>query len=131
MLRKWKTGLRCPSCNYRFAPSELIFPDRFLCPKCDTVLRVSLLYLRVLMVVSFMIAFPLVWIAGVQNIEFGCPAFTMLVWALLGFPSAFLLWLIAMCVAPFLIPPTLVTHHPTYITTLGLANVEGNRHHEN
>jgi hypothetical protein len=68
-----------------------------------------------------MIGFLLVLLAGVRS-----TVYVSLFWL----PTAFFVGMIAVRVAPFLVPPTLVAHKPRHITTLGLGDSEEDRHDE-
>jgi hypothetical protein len=113
-----KTGLRCPKCHNRVAPSVLLFRTGNQCARCGSPLLVSLVYGRGLVLLSASLGFFLLWIAGVRN-----PLFFPMLWA----PTWLLILTVALPVAPFLVAPTLVAHRQGPITTLGLGDSPENR----
>ena len=122
VVLKQRTRLRCPSCHTRVAASKFVFREKGArCARCGNVLRVSSAYARGLVILSMMIGFLFLWIAGVRN-----PVRFCLFWT----PAWLLILTVAVRVAPFLLPPTLVTREPGHVTTLGLGDVEENRHEE-
>jgi hypothetical protein len=76
---------------------------------------VSLAYLRSLVLLSFVLGFALMWMTGVRNLVL----FPVL-WAATGF----IILVIAVRFAPYVVPPRLVTSNPEQITTLGLGGGE-------
>jgi hypothetical protein len=106
-----KAGLECPVCNERVAASAPLLRRGNRCDHCGSSLKVSIVYLRGLAILCMPCAFFLLWMTGVRNV---------LVFPLLWLATWLLIFCIALRVAPFVIPPTLVTDYPEYLTTLGI-----------
>ena len=106
--------LRCPLCQHTLVASRLIFREGFRCTGCGSLLYVPEAYSRTLMLTSVVIAFFLLWIAGVSGFCRFC-----LLW-----PAVALVVMYVMVrVAPLVVPPVMVPHKGG-VTTLGLGDAE-------
>jgi hypothetical protein len=84
---------------------------------------VSVTYVRALMLLSFLAAEMLLWIANIRELFYptlGVP-FGFLAAVSLGFPLAFLILTVLVRTAPRVVEPTLVSRDPDSFTRLGLS----------
>ncbi len=84
---------------------------------------VSLTYLRVLMLLSFLVAEISLWMADIRQLFYptmGVP-FGFLASVSLGFPIGFLILTVLVRTAPRVVEPTLVSRDLDSLTTLGLS----------
>jgi hypothetical protein len=121
MVQKRRRGLQCPSCHNHVTASKLIFREGVRCARCGSVLQVCAAYGRTLLLLSIMIAFLLLWMAGVRDVVRFC---------LFWIPTAFVVLTVAVRVAAPLLPPRLIVGQRGHINTLGLGDDKDNRHDE-
>jgi hypothetical protein len=111
----------CPTCSIPVEISRSVFRLDFQCPHCGAALRVSLFYLRVLGVFSVLAGYVLAWEIGIHGPRacFGIPWGFYLLWM----PIGFLVLMLLVRIAPFLVKPTLVPRSPfdVYLTSLNLS----------
>jgi len=84
---------------------------------------VSLAYIRLLILLSFLAAEILLWIANARQLFYptlGLP-FCFLVSVALGFPLAFLILTVLVRTVPRVAEPTLILRDPDSVTTLDLS----------
>jgi hypothetical protein len=114
--------MQCPNCRCQVESDKYLFRGG-RCKKCDSTLFVSVTYIRGLMLLSFVAAQALLWVANIRKLfyprlgmQFG---FLASVW--LGFPVAFLILTVLVRTVPRLLAPTLVRRQWGSVDTLGLA----------
>jgi prepilin signal peptidase PulO-like enzyme (type II secretory pathway) len=118
MVRRQRRDLRCPLCHNEVTASKLIFYEGHRCVRSDSILRVPRVYVRILVLFSFVIAFLLVWAVGVRS---------TVLFSLFWLPTGFLVGTVVVPAALFLLPPILVADEPGHVTTLGLGHGRGDR----
>lgn len=102
--------MTCPNCGLRMPFDRRAFRRGFLCGRCESELRISELYSRVLGIISLLVGFGLVWLPIVHG--FGtvllrsCIGFVMLL--ALGFPVAAVVLFLLVRLAPLVLSPRLV-----------------------
>src|SRR2546428_2715200 len=114
--------MRCPNCGCQVAFEKGLFRGR-RCKECGATMLVSLTYLRVLMLLSFLAAEIVLWITNIRQLFYptlGVP-FGFLASVSLGFPVAFLILTVLVRTAPRVVEPTLVPRDLDSLTTLGLS----------
>src|SRR5437667_4175334 len=114
--------MHCPKCGCEVAFDKGLFRGR-RCKECGATMLVSLAYVRVLMLLSFLAAEILLWTANARELFYptlGVP-FGFLASVALGFPLAFLILTVLVRTVPRVAEPTLVLRDPDSITTLGLS----------
>jgi hypothetical protein len=113
----------CPACSIPIEVSRSIFRLDFQCPHCGTALRVSLLYTRVLGLISVLLGYALSWELTIPNLRY---FFSGIPWAfyLLWMPIGFLVLVLLVRIAPFVVKPALVLRPPfdVYLTSLNLSS---------
>src|SRR5258708_3048612 len=111
----------CPACSKALEVSRLVFRPDFACVYCGVQLKVSLLYLRSLVVLSGLLGYALAWKASricPPSYMFGIPTLFLVLWA----PIGYLFLIVLVRVVPFLVKPKLVLEWPSEFTTLGLTS---------
>ena len=97
------------------------FRQDFRCPHCGAALKASVFYSRVLVVISGLAGYVLAWEIGIQGprVCFGIPLGFYLLWM----PIGFLVLMLLVRVAPFLVPPGLFPRRPfeSHLITLNLS----------
>jgi hypothetical protein len=110
-MRGHRAAARCPWCHNHIPSSILLFSG-VRCPHCRGRMYVSVAYGRALGLLSLLIAFCLVWLAGIRDLyRLG----------MIGCSMSFLALVVVLRTAPLLIPPKLVGRRQGGVTTLGLA----------
>ena len=100
----------CPHCGARISISNLLFREDFHCNRCQTPLHVSVNYSRILVLLSALISFLLLWAAGIQYL-----------WLLLlSLPLGFLILTVVVRVVPLVVHPPLYVGKPSVFTKLDL-----------
>jgi len=102
--------MRCPNCNCQGTFEKGLFRGT-RCKECGSTMLASLTYLRVLILLSFLAAEILLWMANIRKLFYptlGVP-FGFLASVSLGFPLAFLVLTVLARTAPRVVAPTLVT----------------------
>jgi uncharacterized paraquat-inducible protein A len=108
-----RPGVRCPQCGRRMPLSKLLFREDFRCIGCQVQLHVSVTYSRVLVLLSALASFVLLWELGVRDLRL----------FLFYLPIGFLILTIMARAAPFVVPPRLyVGKPPSVITKLDLSS---------
>ncbi len=117
--------MRCPNCQQPVAFRKEIFKS-VRCGTCNTMLLVSQTYLRMLGLLSFLIAWALLWVLNVRSMfyPFLGVLFGFLASLWLGFPVAFLVLTVLVQTVPRVVSPKLVLRHWGAITTLDLRTQE-------
>lgn len=100
----------CPNCGAGMPISKLFFREDFHCSRCQTPLYVSVSYSRVLVLLSQLISFALLWAVGIGY-------FWLL---LLVLPLGFFILSVVVRVAPFIAHPRLHVGKPSVFTKLDL-----------
>lgn len=101
----------CPSCGARMSISKLFFREDFQCSRCQIPLHVSVTYSRVLVLLSGLISFVLLWALGIRNF------WLFLLFLPLGFP----ILTVVVRIAPFVMRPHLLyVGKPSVFTKLDL-----------
>jgi len=99
-----------------------VFCDDFHCPRCGAALFVSETYGRMLMVISLVLGFSLLWVLHLERWLIpalgGLAGFTAVLAS--GFPLAFTILFFTLRLVPRLIPPPLVLRRNGTITSLNL-----------
>ena len=112
----------CPGCSSAVEISKSFFGLDYRCPHCGAALKVSPLYLRILVLFSVLVGYVLAWGIGIYSPRacFGVPWGFYLFWM----PIGFLVLSFLVRVAPFLVCPTLVLRHPfeSHLTTMNLTS---------
>jgi hypothetical protein len=114
--------VQCPNCCCQVQFNKNLFRGG-RCKKCHSTLFVSVMYIRALMLLSFVAAEALLWVANIRELFYprlGVP-FGFLASAWLGFPVAFLILTVLVRTVPRLVAPTLVLRQWGSVDTLGLA----------
>jgi len=114
--------MQCPNCHCQVGSDKNLFRGG-RCKKCNSTLFVSVTYIRALMLLSFVAAEALLWVANIRKLFYprlGVP-FGFLASAWLGFPVAFLILTVLVRTVPRLATPTLVPRQWGSVDTLGLA----------
>jgi len=113
--------MQCPNCRCQVEFDKGLFRGG-RCKKCNSTLFVSVTYIRGLMLLSFVAAEALLWVANVRKLFYprlGVPfGFLASVW--LGFPVAFLILPVWVRTVPRLVAPTLLPRQWGAVDTLGL-----------
>ena len=116
------TMMRCPKCSCQIAFEKGLFRGR-RCHECGATMLLSLGYVRVLMLVSFVVAQILLWVINVRQFFYpilGVP-FGFLASVSLGFSLAFIILAVLVRTAPRVVEPRLVPCDPDPVTLLGLS----------
>lgn len=114
--------MSCPQCNLRMAFDKKAFGRNLHCGRCGAKLRVSAFYSRVLMAVSMLVAFGLLWLVHPPTrflvVAFGqFGAFVALL--AIGWFLTLVVMILMMGIAPRLIsPPLLPSHEPFTLLNL-------------
>jgi hypothetical protein len=120
----------CPVCSAAVEISKSFFGLDSRCRHCGAALKVSPLYLRILVLFSVVVGYVLAWGIGTYGPRacFGVPWGFYLFWMPLGF----LVLSFLVRVAPFLVCPTLVLRHPfeSHLTTMNLSSDPKDDHRE-
>ena len=112
MLNILKPCSRCPVCSSPIYATEQVFSSEFSCKRCHTELRVSATYGRTLYFLCVGIALALLWASYKRD---------TLRLSLYSLPTTFLILMIGVRVAPFVVGPTMLARKPpSHITTLNL-----------
>ena len=107
-----KTGSICPQCRGRIVGSRHVFRRGFRCPQCGVRLLASANYLRILFIAAIAIGFALAWEARIRGVG-------LFLWGLL---AAFLVSIVLVRIAPYIVGPRFVLNDPEYVTTLSLTD---------
>jgi hypothetical protein len=115
-----KTSVACPICSHRAEISRSIFRSDFQCQHCRAPLQVSQVYWRVLGLLSVLAGYVLAWEIGIRGPRL-CgiiPWGFLLLWA----PIGFIVLMLLVRIAPFVVKPTLIPRRPfeSHVTTLNL-----------
>ena len=111
----------CPACSKALEVSRLVFLPNFACRHCRVALKVSLPYLRSLVVLSVLLGYALTWEASrifSPSYLFGIPTLFLVLWVPIGYLSLIVL----VRVVPFFVKPKLVLEWPSEFTTLSLTS---------
>lgn len=114
--------MRCPNCDSEVAFEKGLFRGK-RCKQCGATMRISLAYVRVLMLLSFLTAELLLWMANVRVLFYptlGVP-FGFLASFSLGYPLAFLILTVLVRTVPRVVAPRLVPRHWDSFITLGVS----------
>jgi hypothetical protein len=112
VLNIHKPCSRCPVCSSPIYATERVFSRDFSCKRCHTELWVSATYGRTLWLLCGGIALALLCASGKRD---------TLRLSLYWLPTAFLIFMIGVRVAPFVVGPTMLAGEPpSHITTLNL-----------
>lgn len=104
--------MTCPQCNIPPEINEVRFSEHFRCRHCGTELTVAPNYLRFFILLSFPLAFGVLWLLGTRG----------LLLYLLWYPVAILLCAQMVRAAVRFVPPTLLRRQfSDFVTTLNLA----------
>jgi hypothetical protein len=106
-----RRGVRCPQCSRRMPFSKLIFREDFRCIQCQVPLHTSVLYSRVLVLLSAVLSLALLWIFGIRDLRL----------FLFYLPLGFLILTVVVRVAPFVVLPHLYVGKSSVITKLDLS----------
>ena len=101
--------------------SRLVFLPDFACTHCGVSLKASLLYLRSIVVIAFLLGYALAWEMSricPPSYIFGIPTLFLLLW----FPIGYLALVVIVRVVPFLVKPKLVLEWPSEFITLNLTS---------
>jgi hypothetical protein len=105
--------VRCPECRGHIPCSKLLLRHDFRCIRCQTPLHPSLIYTRVLVLLSAASSCVLLWAVGIRD------------WRLFlfYFPVGFLILTLVVRVAPFVVRPRLYVGKPggSHLITLGIS----------
>ena len=114
--------IRCPNCNSQVAFELGLFRGTH-CKECRATMVVSLMYLRVLMLLSLLAAEVLLWIGNIRTLFYPTlgVVFGFLASAVLGYPLAFLILTVLVRTAPRMVAPKLVRRHWDSFTKLDLS----------
>jgi hypothetical protein len=113
--------MRCPNCELDVPFTLRVFPGT-RCRRCNAKLLVSATYCRVLITLSLIAAWALLWFADVRKLLYprlGVP-FGSLASLWLGFPVAFVILFALVRIAPHIVTPKLVHRRWGAVTTLDL-----------
>jgi hypothetical protein len=101
--------MHCPNCNSQVAFEVGLFGG-VRCKECGTAMVVSLSYIRVLMLLSFLVAEILLWVGNARKFFYPTlgVVFGFLASVSLGYPLAFLILTVLVRTAPRVVPPKLV-----------------------
>jgi uncharacterized protein (DUF983 family) len=110
-MRLSEVESRCPSCGARIFLWGATSSSGLQCYECGVRLRVSPAYVRAHVLISYLIAAIIVWLAGVRGIVRVCVSFLVTTCVVL---------VVVAHVALRLLPPTLTEAKSDHITTLGL-----------
>jgi hypothetical protein len=112
VLNIHKSCSRCPVCSSPIYARERVFRRDFSCKRCHSALRVSPTYSPNLFLLCYGIALALVWASGKRD---------TLRLSLYFLPTAFLILMIAVPIAPFVVGPTMLAGKPpSHVTRLNL-----------
>jgi hypothetical protein len=113
--------LHCPNCNSQVPFDKSLFGGRH-CKKCGSTMVISLAYVRVLMLLSFLAAEILLWIANIRQLFYPTLGvifgFLASIW--LGFPLAYVILTVLARTVPRVVAPKLVIRNWGPFTTLDL-----------
>jgi hypothetical protein len=114
--------VRCPKCGFRMTFDRQVFHTGFLCEQCGAKLLISETYSRMLVVISIVLGFGLLWVAHLLKLLISAlgPLAGFVTALALGFPPAFAVLFLMVRVVPRLISPPLVLRHNDPITVLNL-----------
>lgn len=116
-----KTSVACPVCLRRVEVSLSIFRSDFQCKSCGAPLEVSLIYWRMLGLISVLAGYALAWGIGIR----GPRLCGIIPWGflLLWMPIGFLVLMLLIRIAPYLVRPSIVLRRQfeSYLTTLDLS----------
>jgi hypothetical protein len=114
--------MRCMNCDAAVAFEKGLFRGK-RCKECGGMMLVSLSYVRVLMLLSFLLAELLLWVLNVRALFYpalGVP-FGFLASVSLGYPLGFLILTVLVRTVPRVVGPKLVSRYWGPIVTLGLS----------
>ena len=112
MLHIHEPCSKCPVCSSPIYATEGVFRRYFSCKRCHSALRVSPTYLRNLFLLCYGIALALLWASGKRD---------MLRLSLYFLPTAFLVLMFVVRIAPFVVGPTMLAGDPpSHFITLNL-----------
>ena len=114
--------LRCPNCNSQVPFGKGLFRGSH-CKEWGAAMVISLTYVRVLMLLSFLAAEILLWIVNIRQLFYPTLGvifgFLASIW--LGYPLAFVILTVLARTAPRVVAPKLVHRNWGSFTTLGLS----------
>ncbi len=90
-------SIQCPECGRDYSPEDITFQGPFPCPFCGTMVRVSLRYIRMVLLLSIVLGPLLLYLIGIRGVLF----------YVLLLPSAISVDFVLVVIARFLVPPTL------------------------
>jgi len=114
--------MTCPHCGFKIAFDSRAYRRGFLCERCGSELIVSETYSRVLIIVSIVLGFGMLWTPIFQS-HWVAPLRSCigLVGLLaLGLPAALAMLFLLVRLAPSLVPPPLILRHDGRNYGLGL-----------
>ena len=114
--------MRCPNCSCEVAFAKDLFRGRH-CKACGATMLVSATYIRVLIVLSFLVAEILLWVANIRFLFYPTLGivFGFLATASLGYPLGFLILTVLVRTVPRVVEPKLVPRRFGSLTALGLS----------
>jgi hypothetical protein len=114
--------LHCPNCDSQVPFDKSLFQGRH-CKECGATMLISLTYVRVLMLLSFLAAEILLWIAKIRQLFYPTLGviFGFLASFWLGYPLAFVILTVLVRTAPRVVAPKLVRRDWGPFTTLDLS----------
>ncbi len=118
-----RKSVACPACSVAIEISRSMFLLDFRCPHCGAGLKVSPLYMRVVVLLGVLLGYTLAWKIGSLSSKscfFGIPSW----FYLLCLPITILILPFVTRIAPFLVRLSLVLRHPfeSHLTTMNLAS---------
>lgn len=103
--------MTCPECNIAPEIKEIRFSESFRCGHCGTELTVAPNYLRFFILLTFALAFGVLWVLGIRG----------LLLYVLWYPTEILLCASLVKATVRFVPPTLLrSQFSEHITTLNL-----------
>ena len=113
----------CPACSTPIEISQAAFRLDFQCPRCGVALAVSVLYSRVVVLISILLGYALSWKIAVPELR---QYFYDFLWkfCLFWIPIGYIVLILLVRIAPFLVKPALVLRPPfdVYLTSLDLSS---------
>jgi len=112
--------IQCPKCHRSNTLSKSVLSSKYRCIRCGSIVGASVMYLRVVSVLSMVLVAAFLWAVHVRLLDFfiwAIPMWLLVLWALVR-------------VVPYLVPPRLELRDSPSVTTLGLSEACPEHHLE-